>query len=71
MKIAMKNKNDTASGAFNLNQAAEYLGINKITMAKLAQTPDFPAFKIGRRWVIPREALIDWMEERAADNARL
>lgn len=67
----MKNKNSVTSGAFTIDQAAEYLGINRITMAKLAQTTDFPAFKIGKRWIIPREALTDWMEERAADNARL
>ena len=56
---------------FNLKEASAASGINRIKLAQLARTPGFPAFKCGRRWIIPREAFLRWLEEQAGEQARL
>lgn len=58
-------------GAFNLREAAEFIGTNHTTMCSLVQTPGFPAFRLGRRWIIPRSALVAWLDARAAERAEL
>jgi len=34
-------------------------------MRELAHKPGFPAIRVGRRWVIPRMLLKEWLEEEA------
>ena len=58
-------------GAFNLQEAAEFIGTNHVTMRGLLSSPEFPAFRMGRRWIIPKDALIRWMNDRAAEHAQL
>ena len=58
-------------GAFNLAEAAAFMGTNHVTMRSLVMSPQFPAFRLGRRWVIPKDALIHWMNERAEERAQL
>ena len=58
-------------GALNLQEAAVFMGTNRTTMGMIVNTPGFPAFRVGRRWIIPRDALIRWMNERAAVRAQL
>lgn len=58
-------------GTFNLDQAAEFIGTNHTTMCAIVKTPGFPAFRMGRRWIIPRDALIRWLNDRAAERAEL
>jgi len=61
----------TDCGAFNVKTAAEYAGVSRPTMAEWINRSDFPAFKSGSRWIIPRDALIRWLNERAAERAEL
>lgn len=65
------NTKDIRPDTFNLNEASIASGINRIRLAQLARTPGFPAFKCGRRWIIPREAFLRWLEEQAGEQARL
>ena len=51
--------------SLNLKEAAEIIGISKPKMAEVASRPGFPAFRVGRRWVIPRKALLEWIEAEA------
>ncbi len=70
----MMNKQETMvenRGAFNLAEAAAFIGTNHVTMRSLIQSPGFPAFRMGRRWIIPRDALIRWLNDRAAERAEL
>ena len=57
--------------AFNLRTAAEYMEISVPTLRELLSQTDFPAFKSGRRWIIPRDALIRWLNDRAEERAQL
>lgn len=46
-------------------EAAEALGISRPLVYQLIHREDFPAFKIGKRTVIPRLALERWANEQA------
>ena len=55
----------------NIAEAAEYIGVSRPTMIAWANRGDFPAVRSGRRWIIPREALSRWMDDRARERAQL
>ena len=46
-------------------EAAEVLRISKSKVYELARTEFFPAVRIGKRVVIPRDKLIQWMNDQA------
>ena len=46
-------------------EAAEVLRISKSKVYDLARTESFPAVRIGKRVVIPRDKLIQWMNDQA------
>jgi|TARA_B100000315_G_C14426133_1_gene517919 excisionase family DNA binding protein len=43
--------------AFNVPEAASYLGISKSLAYELVRTGKLPAVRLGRRWLIPRASL--------------
>ena len=49
----------------NAREAAEVLRISKSKVYELAQSESFPAICIGKRVVIPRDKLIQWMNNQA------
>ena len=49
----------------NAREAAEILRISKSKVYELARTESFPAVRIGKRVVIPRDKLIEWMNGQA------
>ena len=55
----------------NLTQAADALGVSAPTMRCLVRRGDFPAFKIGSRWMISRTALEEWAQRQAENRAEL
>ena len=55
----------------NLEQAATVLGVSVPTMRCLVRRGDFPAFKIGSRWMISRSALEQWAEEAAINRVEM
>lgn len=68
----MNNTNNDSKatvGAFNLKSAAEYASVSAPTMLEWVNRQDFPAFRSGRRWVIPREAFAKWLNEQAQARA--
>ena len=46
-------------------EAAQLIGLNKNAVYALCKTPGFPAIEVGRRLIIPREALINWLNTKA------
>ena len=55
----------------NLTQPADALGVSAPTMRCLVRRGDFPAFKIGSRWMISRSALEEWAQNAAFNRAEL
>ena len=49
----------------NAREAAEVLRISKSKVYELAHSESFPAIRIGKRVVIPRDKLIEWMNNLA------
>lgn len=51
--------------AFNVTEAADALGVSRVTMYQYIKREDFPAARIGGRILIPREKLQAWIEKQA------
>ena len=49
----------------NAHEVAAVLRISKSKVYELAQSESFPAVRIGKRVVIPRDKLIEWMNAQA------
>ena len=47
------------------HEAAAVLRISKSKVYELARRESFPAIRIGKRVVIPRDKLIQWMNNKA------
>mgnify|MGYP004520034779 CR=1 FL=1 len=47
---------------------ANELGISRPTVYELLNRADFPKIRVGRRWIIPRQGLENWLEREAARN---
>ena len=47
--------------ALTLEEAAESITVSINTMRALIYQPGFPAFRVGRRWVIPVDAFNAWL----------
>lgn len=50
--------------AINVKEMAKMLGISAKTAYDLVKTPGFPIIRIGKRQIIPTEALKKWMGEQ-------
>ena len=47
------------------HEVAAVLRISKSQVYELAQSESFPAIRIGKRVIIPRDKLIQWMNDQA------
>lgn len=57
----------TSTLAISVREAAKELGVSPPQVyTHLLHRPDFPAFKIGERWLVSREGLKEWMEDQIA-----
>lgn len=54
-----------------VEQAAQSLGISRPTMLELTHKDGFPCFRVGRRILIPKSALVTWADRQAAEGATL
>ena len=64
MKTTYTNLEDLPL-TLNAREAAQVLRISKSKVYELAQSESFPAIRIGKRVVIPRDKLIQWMNAQA------
>ena len=53
----------------SLSEAAECADVSIPTLTAWANRPDFPAFRSGRRWIIPADSFKRWLEDRANERA--
>lgn len=47
---------------YSLKEAAAALGISRDLMLKLVRISDFPAVKVGRKWLIGKKKLEEWVD---------
>jgi excisionase family DNA binding protein len=57
------------SPIMTVEEAAEYLELDPLTVRRLAKEGAIPAVKLGRQWRMKRDLLDRWFEERSAHNA--
>lgn len=51
--------------ALSVNESAKLLGISPTCLRNnLLHRADFPSFRVGTRWVISKERLIDWVQKQ-------
>ena len=65
------NEQTRAKLAYNLAEAARAVGVSNPTMTEWVHIPGFPAFRAGKRWVIPIAALERWLDEQAAKGGNV
>lgn len=53
--------------ALSVTEAAEQLGVSRVTMYTYIKRADFPAAKIGGRVLIPRDKLKEWLEAQTEE----
>lgn len=53
------------SEILKVEQVAEILQLHVMTVYRLAKDGKLPGFKVGGRWRFNKEALEDWMVDRA------
>lgn len=49
---------------YTLTQAAEAINVSRPTMQQIVNRDDFPAFRTGRRWVIPIDPFKEWLNDQ-------
>ena len=55
----------------NLDEAAKALDISVDKLYTVIHREDFPGYKIGSRWIIPKAALAEWNAKMAKEKAKL
>ena len=59
----MNNNYENLPAVLNANQLAEALGISRAGAYQLLNTRTFPTLRIGKRLLVPKDKLIDWIEQ--------
>jgi len=57
-----------ASPIMTVEEAAEYLELDPLTVRRLAKEGAIPACKLGRQWRMKRDLLDRWFEEQSTHN---
>ena len=53
---------------YTLKEAAEAAQLSEPVMRELIYSDGFPAFRVGRRWVIPKETVSNWLNTNALNR---
>jgi excisionase family DNA binding protein len=64
----MSRKPEMDKAVYNVYEVEALLGINLPKAYELARQEGFPAIRIGRRIVVPKEAFHRWLEQVALDK---
>ena len=48
----------------NMKEAAEVVGVSEVLVRRIAKTPGFPVFRVGKRVLIPKEGLKQWINAK-------
>ena len=64
MKLSIYKIYDELPLMLNMKQLANLLGISDASAYELIQEEGFPALRIGKRIVVPKEELQNWISAR-------
>ncbi len=55
----------------NADEVSLFLGISRSQAYELTRRIDFPAFKVGKRILIPREKFLEWIDNQIEEKEDL
>ena len=67
MKKSIYTSYDELPLLLNVKQLADLLGVSDSSVYELIQEDDFPSLRIGKRIVIPKEELREWISTRTKE----
>ena len=67
MKKSIYKSYDKLPLLLNMKQLADLLGVSDSSVYELIQEDDFPSLRIGKRIVIPKEELREWITTRTKE----
>ena len=68
-KMERRKQNDKRL-VYTMNDLIQLLGIDTVKAYQLVKEPGFPAMRIGRRILIPKEALHTWLKEQTEQGVK-
>jgi len=51
---------------YNVSEVAQVLNVSRPTVYELLHRADFPAFRIGNRWLTSKAGLAKWVEDQSS-----
>ena len=67
MKKSIYKSYDELPLLLNVKQLADLLGVSDSSVYELTQEDGFPSLRIGKRIVIPKEELREWISARTKE----
>lgn len=64
----MNNNYDNLPAVLNANQLAAVLGISRAGAHQLLNTGTFPTLRIGKRLLVPKDKLVEWIEQNTGGS---
>lgn len=52
----------------SVKEAQQILDVSRTTIYALIKTPGFPAARIGKRWIVPQDALEEWIRNGGTEQ---
>ena len=68
MKNSVYKTYDELPLMLSVSQVADVLGIGRTNAYELVKEKDFPSLNIGSRIVVPKDKLIQWIEEKVSEK---
>ena len=56
--------NELPKLSYTLAEAAAAINVSRPTMHQLVKRDDFPAFRSGKRWIIPIDPFKEWLNDQ-------
>ena len=64
----MNNNYENLPAVLNANQLAAALGISRAGAYQLLNMGTFPTLRIGKRLLVPKDKLIEWIEQNTGGS---
>lgn len=64
----MNHNYDDLPAVLNANQLATALGISRAGAYQLLNTGTFPTLRIGKRLLVPKDKLVEWIEQNTGGS---
>lgn len=64
----MNNNYDNLPAVLNANQLATALGISRAGAYQLLNIGTFPTLRIGKRLLVPKDKLVEWIEQNTGGS---